>query len=227
MPIRAVFLDYGGTLVLPDLDPFLPLRSILESAGQLISRQRYEEAERMAAAVVDPWRYQLIGKTPSYLDPANIELLRELGIPDADGRIVRRLHDVYTSPQWRPSYPGARETLDALRASKVPVFVVSNSSDMLLEAVARRGWSPYFQGVTFSQDVGAEKPDRRVFGLALAGAGCRASEVIHVGDSWKADYLGAMNAGIHALWLNREGFEPPEACAMIRDLRELPPLLEE
>lgn len=225
MVTLAVFFDFGGTLVVPDLDAYPAFRDLVGPMGFSVSRERYVEAERVVSARVDTSRYALLGCRPSYLDRGNIEILRELNIPDPGGTLVARLHEAYTSPNWRRPYPETAETLQQLQAHRIPIHVVSNSSDMLLETISRHGWDRYLQGVTFSQEVGAEKPDARVFDLALKRAGCQPAEGIHVGDSWAADYLGAKAAGLRAVWLSRDGRDPPEPCEMIRDLRELPRLL--
>lgn len=225
VPIRCLFLDFGGTLVEPDVDPYPDFHATLLPLGIDVSPERYAEAERRASARVEPLRYLLIGQKPSFLDRGNIELLQELGVPDPDGRIASRLHEVYTSPSFRRSLPDTVEALTALRRVGLPLHLVSNSSDMLLETISRRGWSGFFESVTFSQEVGAEKPDRRVFDFALERAGCAARDVVHVGDSWRADYQGAMEAGLRAIWFNRAGLPAPAPCEVICSLKELPEYL--
>ncbi len=223
--MRAIFFDFGGTLVVSDPDPFPAFRSIVGRTGIDVSRERYAEAERVVSAHLEPLRYGLLGRKPSFLDQINIELLLELGIGDSDGALVASLHEAYTSPDWRKPFPESVEVLETLQSSGIPVHLVSNSSDMLLEVIARRDWQRFFHSVTFSQEVGAEKPDRRVFEFALHRAGCDSAEVTHVGDTWEVDYLGAKRAGLRPIWLNRAGVSPPAPCEMIRDLAEVPRLL--
>lgn len=222
MSTRSVFLDFGGTLVEPDPDPYPALRAILLPLGIEVSPERYADAEGRAAARIGPIRYQLLGQHPSYLDRGNIEMLKELGVSDPDGTLVSHLHEVYTSPDWRHPLPGTLDALATLRGLSVTLHLVSNSSDMLLESLSRLGWDRLFKTVTFSQEAGAEKPDKRVFDLALKRAGCGPEDVVHVGDSWTADYRGAREAGLRAIWFNRGGLPPPEPCAEIHNLKDLP-----
>ncbi|MGA7923826.1 MAG: HAD family hydrolase [Thermoplasmata archaeon] len=227
MPIRTIFIDFGGTLVRDPPDPYPTFRSILSPMGYEVSAQRYDEADRRVAARIEPLRYDLLGKTPSMLDLSNMETLRALGVPDPEGRIVARLHDAFTSPDWRPTFPETVEVLKILRASGVGIYILSNSTDMLLETIARRGWGRLLSGVTFSQEAGAEKPDNAIFQLALTRAECRAADAVHVGDSWRADYLGAREAGLNAIWLNRDRRACPAPCTEIQSLRELPAILRD
>ena len=39
------------------------------------------------------------------------------------------------------------------------------------------------------------------------------------------DAQGAKDAGLHAVWLNRQGGEPPPGIHLITDLQDLPELL--
>ena len=65
------------------------------------------------------------------------------------------------------------------------------------------GLAGYFSFIIFSQDYGIEKPDRRIFEIAIEKAGCSANELLHVGDSLENDVGGAINAGIKSVWMNR------------------------
>jgi HAD superfamily hydrolase (TIGR01549 family) len=87
------------------------------------------------------------------------------------------------------------------------------------------GLTPFFgEAVFISSEVGAAKPDPRIFEHALRSLGARPEETIFVGDNLHADALGAAGAGITAFWLNREGaaVDLPPNVQMIRRLSELP-----
>jgi putative hydrolase of the HAD superfamily len=79
-------------------------------------------------------------------------------------------------------------------------------------------------GVVTSAEVGAAKPEPRVFERALTVAGVPAGEALHAGDKVDNDVEGAAAAGIRAVLVQREG-EPPEGVTAIRSLQELPALL--
>jgi 2-haloalkanoic acid dehalogenase type II len=67
----------------------------------------------------------------------------------------------------------------------------------------RVGLSGVFSFVVLSQDHGIEKPDPRIFQIALREAGCSKEQLLHVGDSLINDIGGAINFGIMCVWLNR------------------------
>ena len=79
--------------------------------------------------------------------------------------------------------------------------------------------------------TGWPSPDPALFAVALREAGGRAvAEMVHVGDSLEFDVAGARNAGVFAVWLNRDGRGrdgEPAPDAEIQTLDELLPILEQ
>ena len=71
----------------------------------------------------------------------------------------------------------------------------------------RCGLPGRFGVVVFSQDVGVEKPDPAIFGIACRQAGCEPADLMHVGDSLQSDVAGANAAGAVSVWLNRNASE--------------------
>lgn len=79
-----------------------------------------------------------------------------------------------------------------------------------------------------AMDVGAAKPERRMFELACARLGARPAQIVHVGDDPEQDVQGATNAGFRTVWLNRTGRDWPggaTADAEVGDLQELEAVL--
>lgn len=214
-------MDFGGTLVRGLTDPADVFARVLHDYDVRWSRERWSEAEQRVADRMAHRRYDTFGATRSFWDAAHVEMLRELGVPDPDGAIVLALHDKFTSPESHPPFPETIGVLQRFRREGPPLHLVSNNTDYLLETVSRLGWTDYFGSITYSQEAGAEKPDPRVFRLALERAGVGPQDALHVGDSWEADYLGATKAGLRAVWLNRAQAPPPAPCETIGDLRDL------
>ncbi|MBP3950137.1 HAD family hydrolase [Bacillus suaedae] len=62
--------------------------------------------------------------------------------------------------------------------------------------------------IFISEDMDVEKPHEDAFFSPLLKFNVSPTEVIYVGDSWSSDIVGAINAGIDAVWLNPKGLEP-------------------
>jgi putative hydrolase of the HAD superfamily len=86
-----------------------------------------------------------------------------------------------------------------------------------------------FDDVISASRAGAAKPDRQIFDLAVEAGGADAHETLHVGDHPEVDVVGAQNAGLKSVWVNRHESAWPDHLqdpdAIVRDIGELLSLL--
>jgi FMN phosphatase YigB (HAD superfamily) len=76
-----------------------------------------------------------------------------------------------------------------------------------------------------SHEEGVEKPDPRLFEIALERSGARRGETLHVGDLYHVDVQGARSAGLDAVLLDPAGLYADFDCRRIRSLGELPAIV--
>ena len=101
---------------------------------------------------------------------------------------------------WCKVPEGLGAALDALRARGVKVAIISNSEGMLDRLFVDLGIHEHFDLVVDSGRIGVEKPDPRIFALALDAFDVPPEHALHLGDMFATDILGARAAGIrHAL----------------------------
>jgi putative hydrolase of the HAD superfamily len=99
--------------------------------------------------------------------------------------------------------PEAKPTLKELKARfpGLKIGLISNAGRSV-GAYARMlesfGIARYFDSLTISCEVGFLKPRREIFEASLAALDVEPGEVIHVGDSFKADIVGATSMGMNA-----------------------------
>jgi len=105
-------------------------------------------------------------------------------------------------------YDDVRPALERLR-SRYRLFAVSNGNADL----QRCGIGDLFAGHVTASAAGAAKPDARIYAALLEMAGVGAARVLHIGDDPLADVVGATQAGMQAVWLNRDGREWPKSLA--------------
>ena len=108
-------------------------------------------------------------------------------------------------------------------------IVTNGGTDGQEAKVDTLGIRLYMSAVVVSETVAVEKPDRRIFELALECLGARASQSWFVGDHPVNDVMGAAQAGLHAVW--KRGAHPwptehEEPRFQIDSLEELSGLLE-
>lgn len=109
-------------------------------------------------------------------------------------------------------------------AQKYPVFSLSNGNADLV----RTGVAHWFAGAISARQFGVAKPDRRIFHEVARRAGVQPAELLHIGDDAHLDARAALQAGVQAIWLNREDKPWQPNCPQpvtIRSLTELKPLL--
>jgi HAD superfamily hydrolase (TIGR01549 family) len=75
---------------------------------------------------------------------------------------------------------------------------LASTIDAYVEAA---GWRPFLRAVVVSQRVGTIKPDLRIFRAAEEALGVEGPAILHVGDDWAADVVGAKRAGWRAAYL--------------------------
>lgn len=108
---------------------------------------------------------------------------------------------------WRttPVYQDARRFLENV---KLPVYFVTNSDDQYIDASLKKH-NLHPQGVITSEQAKYSKPRKEIFLYALGKTGLKPEEVIHIGDSLEGDVRCPGQAGISAIWLNREKVPVP------------------
>jgi putative hydrolase of the HAD superfamily len=93
------------------------------------------------------------------------------------------------------------DSLPALQklSARWPILALSNGN----ADVERIGLADYFCGSVSARDVGAAKPDARIFLAAAARLQLAPEAILHVGDDESLDVLGAQQAGMQTAWVNR------------------------
>jgi FMN hydrolase / 5-amino-6-(5-phospho-D-ribitylamino)uracil phosphatase len=89
------------------------------------------------------------------------------------------------------------------------LFALSNGNADL----RRTGLADLFEGHVTAISAGAAKPDARIFDNLRELAGVEAAQVLHIGDDPHADVVGATQAGMQAIWVNREARAWPQQFA--------------
>nr|DAD28581.1 TPA_asm: hypothetical protein HUJ06_030049 [Nelumbo nucifera] len=128
-------------------------------------------------------------------------------------KVFRRIYSVFGSSAPYTIFPDSQPFLRWACEKGITIGIVSNAEyryqDAILPALGLDQGSEWDFGV-FSGLEGVEKPDPRIFKIALEKAGNIApEEALHIGDSMRKDYLPAKSIGMHALLLDR--FKSPDA----------------
>jgi putative hydrolase of the HAD superfamily len=220
--VRAVLLDALGTLV--ELQPPAPrLRRLLREDGFEVTEE--QAAAGFMAEIAYYLDHHLEGSDPERLerlrDRCAEEMRRALGVPGLDHATARRA--MLGALEFTP-YPDVLPALGELRGLGVTLVVASNWDCSLPDWLRPPGILELVDAVVTSAEVGAAKPNPRIFERALAVAGVEAGEALHAGDKVDNDVEGAAAAGVRGVLVQRDGAPPPGVEA-ISSLSELVALL--
>lgn len=200
--IKAITLDLDDTL--------WPVWPAIERAELALERWLHDRAPMTAALFANPMarndvREQVVRSRPDL--KYNLSAIRREAIRLAlshsreDPSLAEEAFDVFFDERNKVTlFDDAVLALEFLSA-RYPVVALSNGN----ADIRRIGLGRYFKASISAQLFGVGKPDARIF-LAAAGA-CDVlpGNVLHVGDDEQLDVLGALNAGMQTVWLNRPG----------------------
>jgi HAD superfamily hydrolase (TIGR01509 family) len=148
-------------------------------------------------------------------------MMAALDLPELDHTRAREA--MLGSLEFKP-FPDVLPALERLAAEGHVLVIVSNWDCSLPDWLGPAGLLDHVAGVVTSAEVGAGKPDARVFERGLELAGARPDQAVHVGDSVENDVAGARALGIRAVLVARDG-SAPEGVEAVSSLAELPALL--
>lgn len=95
--------------------------------------------------------------------------------------------------------------LETIRADHKIVALSNGNAD-----VNAIGLGDYFSLIISPADVGVAKPDPSMFHAVFEKLNVAPHEVLHIGDEPMTDVLGAQNAGVCNVWINRNNLQFPE-----------------
>jgi HAD superfamily hydrolase (TIGR01549 family) len=159
--------------------------------------------------------------------PFTRRLVRRFLPEDRYDGVVARGRELWRYPP-EALQPDVREALEGLDGT-YRLGVLANQERWIRETMMRDGIAGYFDVWVVSAEVGVEKPDPAIFGLALAQARVGPERCAMVGDRLDNDVIPARDQGMRGVWLLRgEAPDDPtleqleRADAAIRSLLELP-----
>lgn len=113
-------------------------------------------------------------------------------------------------------------TLKTLKERQLVLGLLTNASKDTIAILPKLGLEPYLDFVVTSEEAKADKPNPKIFQLALERAKATAAETVHVGDQYEIDVAGARGAGIKPIMIDRYNLYPEVTdCPRIHSLSEL------
>ena len=225
--IKAVYFDAAGTLIKPARRVGESYATIaakydkIVAPADLLERFRicFDAAPRLAfpnAALAEidrlerDWWKKLVAR-----------VFEPWGVFENFDKYFDELFAYFAAPSAWALYPEVLDTLAALRQRGVTLAVISNFDSRLVRLIDGLGVGSWFTDIFVSSRVGYAKPDRQIFDVALGRHGLAPGNAIHVGDSETNDLLGAQNAGLKGLLIDRGRQTDETAPERIASLQEI------
>lgn len=225
--IRAITLDLDDTL--------WPIWPTIARAETVLQSWLAEHAPATQALYAEPGALRAIRDRMDQLRPDlrhDLAALRRESIRMAlaqagdDPALAEPAFEAFFAERQRVElFEDALPTLEYL-SSRWPVVALTNGN----ADVQRIGLARYFHAAISAREAGFAKPDVRIFHSGARAAGVEPGQVLHIGDDAHLDGVGALQAGLQTVWLNREGtawpHEGPAPHATVASLHDLRRLLD-
>ena len=149
--------------------------------------------------------------------------LLQVGVDDPElvKRYMAKFFEII--PTKTELMPYAREVLEYLK-DKYNLYILSNGfRELQSRKLESSGIDHYFKRVILSEDLWINKPRPEIFYFALSATQSEVHNSLMIGDSFKADILGADRVGMDQVFYNHKGcvdmpFKPTYEITSLRDL---------
>jgi putative hydrolase of the HAD superfamily len=199
--LKAILFDAGNTLLFLDYPRLAP--AVARATGVPLTAADLERVASEAARKLERRDGTDRERASRYLEA----LFLLAGVPETQLELVRdTLLELHRERHlWGRLDPRTPEALFRLRRAGYRLGVVSNSDGRVVEGLEAVGLVEPFELIIDSAHVGVEKPDPRIFAIALERLGLSPDEALYVGDLYEVDVLGARAAGLEVILIDPLG----------------------
>jgi len=223
-PVETVLLDAGGVLL--DLDYAYLLR-LIQAKNLEVTQQSLARAESLAREEID--RHVRDGGTvgDAWRDYFHFILGQAEVPPEHREGIIDSLWEANERVGlWTVAITGGPDAVARIKQAGYRVGVVSNAEGHVARDLDSAGYKGLFETVVDSHLVGVQKPDPRIFEIALEKMKVSPGSAVFVGDVPAVDVAGARAAGITPILVDPHELHQEKKLLRIASITELPELLE-
>lgn len=245
MSIKAITFDLDDTL--------WPVRPTLKRAEietyQWLCENAPAITEQFSLMDIAEFRFKLFKKDRDFkhqISKVRIAAIKQLALQSdfseqAATELAEQSFDIhYQLRQKVNCYQGVEKLLAELSQNYLLGAISNGNADVYKTSIGE-----YFNFAISAEQVNASKPDRIIFDLALThietalGETISTKQIIHVGDDFHCDVIGAKQADFKAVWLDHQEEKKPDegetdsaliesikADAVINNIQELPTALK-
>lgn len=223
----AIVFDCADTLLWMDPSRAELFRDVAAAAGITLPLPDVERAYEIVDFAIK-MKSSTLGSQDAKLGfyySINAALCNVLGLQRSLSELHPRLVAEFgRRRRWRP-FPDVCETLRQLTV-RVPLYVLANWDSHLSAVLRNAGLGGFFRDALSSEMLGHEKPERACFETFLSRTSLVPSATVYVGNEYIADVIGARNAGLTPLLVDRSGKMRSADCVRVSSFTELTSVMD-
>jgi len=141
----------------------------------------------------------------------------------ASDEIIHTLSEEYITflSQHNALFNNAIEVLEYLKEKYIMHIITNGFEEVQFKKLKNSNLLPFFDKIITSEKVGVKKPNPKIFQYAMDISGASSHESIMIGDNFEADILGAINAGMQAIFCEFNGEVATQEVPTVYNLMEL------
>ncbi len=184
--------EYGLGKMLELFETFVPLEKGKLKEVYLLNRKKINE--RLVGQAASHSRLLYAKEMCECIGISPILYARELEFCYWDNFLSKMVLD-----------PGVFEFFEFCKAGRIKICIVTDlTTDIQLNKLKKLNIESYIDFVVTSEEAGAEKPDPRIFNLAISKLHADPKKTVMIGDNFEKDVIGAKNIGLQSIHFDRK-----------------------
>ena len=221
---KYIWFDLGYTLL--KLKREESFQEILKNLGFDVSTSQIEKAFHLTDKLFMRQYPGVLGKSRAFYMPMYLgNMIYTLGLRTDICPLFVEWKKKLENPfkVWAP-FDNVKNELKNLAAEGYRLGVISNWDKTAVPLLDQFELTSFFDNIIISSEVGYEKPDPKIFQIALEMASISVEDSLYVGDNYYDDGIGSRNIGMDFVIINPYGdlgIEELEGCNLVPDITHL------
>ena len=221
---KYIWFDLGYTLL--KLKREESFQEILKTLGFDVSTSQIEKAFHLTDKLFMRQYPGVLGKSRAFYMPMYLgNMIYTLGLRTDICPLFVEWKKKLENPfkVWAP-FDNVKNELKNLASEGYRLGVISNWDKTAVPLLDQFELTSFFDNIIISSEVGYEKPDSKIFQIALDMASISVEDSLYVGDNYYDDGIGSRNIGMDFVIVNPYGdvgVEELEGCNLVPDITHL------
>jgi len=221
---KFIWFDLGYTLL--KLKREESFQEILKTLGFDVSTSQIEKAFHLTDKLFMRQYPGVLGKSRAFYMPMYLgNMIYTLGLRTDICPLFVEWKKKLENPfkVWTP-FDNVKNELKNLASEGYRLGVISNWDKTAVPLLDQFELTSFFDNIIISSEVGCEKPDPKIFQIALDMASISVEDSLYVGDNYYDDGIGSRNIGMDFVIVNPYGdlgVEELEGCNLVPDITHL------